>query len=76
MSITMAVTQQDIDNLTRAIASGERQVAIGGEQITYRSIDDLLKARDRLQRELAAQDTSAPKPPRQTRLYLSSRGYD
>ena len=71
----MAVTQADIDALTRAIASGERQVAIGGQQVTYRSIDDLIKARKVLTDELAAQDGSAPKA-RQFRLYYAGRGYE
>lgn len=71
---TMAVTQADIDGLTSAIASGERQVSIGGRTVTYRSIDDLLKARDRLQAELAAQPGTVR--PKQTKLYYAGRGYD
>lgn len=70
----MPVTQQDIDNLTAAIKSGERQVTIGSQSVTYRSIDDLIKARDRLQAELEAQNET-PRP-RQTRLYYAGRGYD
>lgn len=71
----MAVTQADIDALTRAIASGERQVSIGGQQVTYRSIDDLIKARQVLRDELAASTGSTPKP-RQVKLYHAGRGYD
>lgn len=71
----MAVTQADIDALTKAIASGERQVAIGGQQVTYRSIDDLIKARKTLQDELDASVGQAPTP-RQVRLYYAGRGYD
>ena len=73
--VTMAVTQSDIDALTSAIASGERQVTIGSQSVTYRSIDDLIKARDTLMRDLKAQ-TSTSARPRQTRLYYSGRGYD
>jgi hypothetical protein len=73
MAATMAVTQADIDNLTRAIASGERQVSIGGQQITYRSISDLKDARRTLQDELDLQNGVTRN--RQYRLYQSGRGY-
>ena len=69
----MAVTQDDIDNLTKAIASGERQVSIGGQQITYRSISDLITARTLLQAELDQQNGVTRN--RQYRLYQSGRGY-
>lgn len=71
----MAVTQNDIDALTAAIASGERQVTIGSQSVSYRSIDDLIKARDTLLRDLASQNGTANRP-RQTRLYYAGRGYD
>lgn len=71
----MAVTQSDIDALTSAIASGERQVTIGSQSVTYRSIDDLIKARDTLMRDLATQTGTSARP-RQTRLYYAGRGYD
>lgn len=70
----MAVTQADIDALTSAIASGERQVTHGGRTVTYRSIDDLIKARDTLQRELNDQTPGAR--PKQAKLYYAGRGYD
>lgn len=71
----MAVTQSDIDALTAAIASGERQVTIGSQSVTYRSIDDLIKARDTLMRDLATQEGTSARP-RHTRLYYAGRGYD
>jgi hypothetical protein len=46
----MAVTQADLDSLDRALASGELQVVIDGRSTTYRSVDDLLKARATLAR--------------------------
>jgi len=74
----MAVTQQDIDALNAAIKSGERQVTIGNKSVTYRSISDLIMARDDLQTQLDAQQvadgTKAPKP-KQTRAYYGGRGY-
>ena len=41
----MAYTQTDLDNIDAAIASGELRVQVDGRDITYRSIDDLIKAR-------------------------------
>lgn len=75
----MAVTQADIDALNAAIASGERQVTIGSQSVTYRSINDLLQARDDLQRQLDAQAVASgdksPRP-RQTMAYYGGRGYN
>lgn len=70
----MAVTQTDIDALNAAIASGEKQVALGAQQVTYRSISELIVARNELQRQLDAQNAVAPKS-RQTKLYYAGRGY-
>lgn len=70
----MAVTQTDIDALNAAIASGEKQVALGAQQVTYRSISELIVARNELQRRLDAQSTVAPKS-RQTKLFHAGRGY-
>lgn len=75
----MPVTQTDIDNLNAAIASGERQVTIGGQTVTYRSIGDLIQARNDLRTELLNQgieDGSVKPRPRQTRLYYAGRGYN
>lgn len=41
----MAYTQTDLDRIDRAIASGTLSVELDGQKITYRSMDDLLKAR-------------------------------
>jgi hypothetical protein len=70
----MAVTQEQIDALTAAIGSGERQITYNGRTITYRSIDDLIKARDALRTELIGQSATAR--PKQSRLYYAGRGYD
>lgn len=74
----MAVTQADIDALNAAIASGERQVTIGAQSVTYRSISDLQAARDDLMRQLQEQEIAAgTRQPRnrQTRAYYGGRGY-
>ncbi|WP_321914810.1 phage head-tail joining protein [Paraburkholderia sp. J11-2] len=51
----MAFTQQDLDNIDRAIATGELEVRYDGKEVKFRSIDDLKKARDLVAAELAAQ---------------------
>lgn len=50
----MAVTQADIDNLNEAIASGTRQVTIGGQSVTYQTTASLIAARDDMVKQLAA----------------------
>lgn len=73
----MAVTQSDIDDLNAAIAVGERLVRkANGETIEYRSVADLIRARNDLARQLAEQGASGkPRRPRITRLYQSGRGF-
>lgn len=41
---TTSITQDDIDSLEAALASGELQVRKGDRWITYRSVDELKKA--------------------------------
>lgn len=67
----MPVTQTDIDNLNAAIGQGEKLVRIGDKWVEYRSVDQLLKARDDMIRQLNAQN------PRKRVVYhtQSSRGY-
>lgn len=73
----MPVTQADIDNLNTAIAAGERQVTIGGQSVTYQTIDSLIKARDDLRRELADQQATAAGRPRVRvrKLIYGGRGF-
>lgn len=46
-------TQQDIDALNAAIRRGEHSVTFNGRSVTYRSISDLIKARDDAAAQLA-----------------------
>lgn len=73
----MAVTQSDIDALNTAIASGERVVVLNGQSVTYRSIDDLIRARNDLRTELAdaAMVTLGKVRVRRTYAYHAGRGY-
>lgn len=41
----MALSQTDLDALDTAIASSELEVRLEGRAVTYRSVDELLKAR-------------------------------
>lgn len=70
----MAVTQADLDNLNAAIASGTRQVTIGGQTILYQTTASLIQARDDLRAELRKQ-TETTKRSRQTQVYHAGRGY-
>jgi hypothetical protein len=55
----MAVTQADLDTVTRAIATGERRVKFSdGREVEYRSVADLRDALALLRTELNA--TGAP----------------
>lgn len=72
----MAVTQADIDALNTAIAAGERVVKSGDKLVEYRSVGDLIRARNDLIDQMAAETaaTSGATRPRQTRLYHAGRG--
>lgn len=74
----MAVTQADIDALNAAIGSGERQVTLGSQSVTYRSIDDLIKARDNLRQEMANASLTVAGTPirRRGTFFYGGRGYD
>lgn len=77
----MAADPADIAALTAlnaAIASGEKQVAMGGQQITYRSITEMLTARNDLQRRIDAAeiaDGTKQARPRQFIAYHAGRGF-
>ncbi len=73
----MAVTQADLDSLNAAIASGVRQVTLGGQTTLFQTTESLIKARDNLALELQKQTDSAAgkKRSRQTLAYYGGRGY-
>lgn len=54
--------QAQIDELTVAIGSPERQVTLGSQNVTYRTVPDLLAAKAALQAELAALQPSSEVP--------------
>lgn len=58
----MAFTLSDLDAIERAMASGELAVWFAdGRRVEYRSMDDLLKARDAIKEDLASAATGFAK---------------
>jgi hypothetical protein len=49
----MAYTQADLDALDRAIASSQLEVEYGDRRVKYRSMDELLSARQHVAQQLA-----------------------
>ena len=73
----MAVTQDQINALNDAIASGARSVTLDGQTIIYNTTQSLIQARDDLLKQLqAAQAQAAGQQPRarQTYAYYTGRG--
>ncbi len=60
----MAFTQSDLDAIERAIASGELTVRTDDRSITYRGMDELMKARDAIKSALAEASNAARGYPR------------
>jgi len=56
----MAFSTADLESINAAIASGELTVSVQGRSVTYRSIDDLLKAKRAIEDGLRAQ-SAAPR---------------
>jgi len=56
----MAWSQQQLDAIEAAIASGELTVHFGDRTVTYRSMDDLLKARAVIKDTLESEAGTAP----------------
>lgn len=69
----MAVSQSDIDALNAALANGERVVKSDGVLVEYRSIAELLSARNALVAQMAAESSVAR--PRQTVIVHGGRGF-
>jgi hypothetical protein len=56
----MAFTQEDLDNINKAIALGAREVWYGDKRVAYNSLNDMLRARDIIRNELGIK-SSKPK---------------
>lgn len=55
----MAYTQTDLDAVNAAMASGELKIEVAGRMVMYRSIDELIKARNIISAEIAATATAS-----------------
>lgn len=73
----MPVSQADIDALNTALATGERTVRTGDILVEYRSVGDLIRARDDLVSQKATEDAAAAGQlrPRQVLFSHGGRGY-
>ncbi|MCK9802359.1 hypothetical protein M1B34_33120 [Pseudomonas sp. MAFF 302030] len=67
----MSFTQKHLDAVEAAIARGEKTVRYGDRTVEYRSIDELLTARDQIRTSLI---NSAGPRSRVVRLYHGGKG--
>ncbi|MEJ5039162.1 phage head-tail joining protein [Pseudomonas sp. MYb398] len=67
----MAYTQKHLDAVEAAIARGEKTVRYTDRTVEYRSVDELLKARDVIRTSLA--NAAGPRP-RVVRLSHGGKG--
>lgn len=51
----MSFTQNQLDAINAAISSGSLVVEFNGKRVQYRSIDDLIKARNLIRNEMIAE---------------------
>lgn len=54
----MAMTQTDLDNLNNAIASGARVVEFRDQKVEYRSLAEMIKAKNLIEQELSGKTIS------------------
>ena len=57
----MAFNAEHLASIEAAIGTGELTVEINGKRVTYRSMADLMRARDRIKSELVATESVAPR---------------
>ncbi len=67
----MSFTPKHLEAIERAIARGEKTVRYGDRTVEYRSIDELLKARDEIRTSLS--QAVGPRS-RVVRLYHGGKG--
>lgn len=67
----MAWVQADLDRIEAAIACGEMSVQVNGRLVTYRSITELLKARDMIRTALYQQPQTNPTAQRYPRFQVA-----
>ncbi|PXX53248.1 MULTISPECIES: phage head-tail joining protein [Pseudomonas] len=67
----MSFTQKHLDAVEGAIARGEKTVRYGDRTVEYRSIDELIRARDEIRTSLV--NSAAPRS-RVVRIYHGGKG--
>ena len=55
----MPLTTADLESLDSAIATGELTVKVEGREVTYRSVSELLRAREHVRGQIAAAQPGA-----------------
>lgn len=71
----MAWTTDDLTKIEQAIATGALEVEYETHRVKYRSIDDLLKAKQTISQALDAADTTTTPVARQVR-FVTNKGTD
>lgn len=72
-SALFEVDKSHLQSILKAIAGGEKIVKFGDRYVEYRSVDELLKAKNLIEAELARQQT--PRRNKLTRLYSKGKGW-
>ncbi|RMO08991.1 hypothetical protein ALQ47_00699 [Pseudomonas cichorii] len=67
----MAYTQKQLDAVEQAIARGEKIVRYADRTVEYRSVDELIQARDQIRTDLAR--AAGPRS-RVVRIYHGGKG--
>lgn len=70
---TMAYTQEDLDAVRKAIATGEKSVSVNGRRVDYRDMAELIQAENRIAAYLAA-PASAPRGGPRRFTFTTMRG--
>ena len=70
-TLIMSFTQKHLDAVEAAIARGEKTVRYADRTVEYRTVDELLKARDQIRTSLVA---SAGPRSKVVRLYHGGKG--
>lgn len=76
MAATKPQYEADIEEMRQAIASGERQVTIGGTTVTYNTADSLRAARADMIREMNRLYPPEQKRSRVITLVHAGRGFE
>jgi hypothetical protein len=67
----MAFTQAQLDALEAAITGGELKVKYGDKEVTYRTLDEMIRIRDMMRRDLGLASAT------NSRVYMThSKGYE